>query len=150
MDIPNQFHFTHTRRVEFSDTDMAGIMHFASVFNFVESAEHAFFRSLGLSVHSASGNAREGWPRFEASCKYFKPARFEQMLETSLRIEEIRSSSMRYHFWIFGEGEPKDSPIAAGEFTIVYAALDTETGQIRKASIPENCRSRLQAVVAST
>lgn len=150
MEIPANFHFTHTRRVEFSDTDMAGIVHFANVFKFVESAEHAFFRSLGLSVHSANGGNQEGWPRFEASCKYFKPARFEQMLEISLRIEEIRSSSMRYRFWIFGEGESKDSPIAVGEFTIVYVALDSGTKQIRKVPIPEDLRGRLEAVVAST
>ena len=44
--------FCTTRLVEFHDTDMAGIMHFASFFHYMESAEHEFIRSLGLSVHS--------------------------------------------------------------------------------------------------
>ena len=39
--------FTTTRRVEFGDTDMAGIMHFANFFRFMERTEHAFLRTLG-------------------------------------------------------------------------------------------------------
>jgi tetratricopeptide (TPR) repeat protein len=34
--------FTTTRRVEFGDTDMAGIMHFANFFRFMEAAETSF------------------------------------------------------------------------------------------------------------
>ena len=44
------YEFQITRRVEFSETDLAGIMHFSNFFRFMESAEHAFFRSLGFSV----------------------------------------------------------------------------------------------------
>ncbi len=42
--------FRTTRRVEFRDTDMAGIMHFSAFFTTLESVEHEFLRSLGLSV----------------------------------------------------------------------------------------------------
>src|SRR5213078_989612 len=42
--------FRTTRRVEFADTDMAGIVHFANFFRYMESAEHEFLRSHGLSV----------------------------------------------------------------------------------------------------
>ncbi len=49
--------FTTTRRVEFGDTDMAGIMHFANFFRFMESAEIDFLQSLGLSVSLARRTA---------------------------------------------------------------------------------------------
>src|SRR5688572_4305862 len=101
MDVPEHFHFRHRRLVEFADTDLAGIMHFANFFRFVEVAEHAFFRSLGFSIHTADGAEHEGWPRLEVSCQFRKPARFEQTLEICLRIEEIRTSSLRYGFWVF-------------------------------------------------
>ena len=42
--------FSLTRRVQFSETDMAGIMHFSNFFKMMEEVEHAFFRSVGLSV----------------------------------------------------------------------------------------------------
>src|SRR5688572_6966501 len=101
MDVPAHFHFRYRRLVEFADTDLAGIMHFANFFKFVECAEHAFFRSLGHRVHTADAGAHQGWPRLETSCQFHKPARFEQTLEVGLRMEEIRSSSLSYRFWIF-------------------------------------------------
>ena len=42
------YEFKQTRRVEFSDTDMAGIMHFSNFFHFMEATEAAFLRSLGF------------------------------------------------------------------------------------------------------
>ena len=37
--------FRVQRRIEFCDTDMAGIVHFANFFRFMESAEVEFLRS---------------------------------------------------------------------------------------------------------
>ena len=44
------YQFKIRRIVEFSDTDMAGIVHHAVYYRYMEAAEHAFFRSLGLTV----------------------------------------------------------------------------------------------------
>ena len=44
------YEFKLTRRVEFAETDMAGIVHFANFFRMMEAAEHAFFRSVGFSI----------------------------------------------------------------------------------------------------
>ncbi len=107
MDVPANFHFRYRRLVEFADTDLAGIMHFANFFRFVESAEHAFFRSLGFRVHTSDATGHQGWPRVDVSCKFFRPARFEQTLEVALRIDEIRTSSLRYGFWIFSAELPE-------------------------------------------
>lgn len=49
---PEGFHWR--RRVEFSETDMAGIAHFSSFIIYMEQAEHALLRSLGTSVFRAS------------------------------------------------------------------------------------------------
>jgi hypothetical protein len=39
--------FITTRRVEFSDTDAAGIAHFVAFFRWMEQAEHDLLRSVG-------------------------------------------------------------------------------------------------------
>ena len=36
--------FSYEHRVEFFETDLAGIVHFANYYRFMEQAEHAFFR----------------------------------------------------------------------------------------------------------
>ena len=45
------YEFTFTCRIEFAETDLAGIVHFANFYKMMENAEHAFFRSMGFIVH---------------------------------------------------------------------------------------------------
>jgi acyl-CoA thioester hydrolase len=145
MDVPKHFHFRHRRLAEFADTDLAGIVHFANFFRFVEAAEHAFFRSLGFSVHTADGTDHQGWPRLEVTCKYLKPAHFEETLEICLRVEEIRTSSLRYGFWVFSADEPKHPLLATGSCSIIHVELDTRARTIAKTPIPAGLRARLEA-----
>ncbi len=146
MDLPSTFHFTHRRLVEFADTDLAGIMHFANFFRFVECAEHAFFRSLGHRVHTTDGNAHQGWPRIDVACSYHKPARFEQTLEIGLRIQEVRTNSLSYKFWITVAGDPTRALLATGAFSIIHVEIDTAAHTIRKAPIPPALREKLEAL----
>lgn len=149
MEAPAQFHFRYRRLVEFADTDVAGIMHFSNFFRFVECAEHAFFRSLGFRVHTAEDEKHEGWPRIEVSCKYHRPARFEQTLEVCLRLEEIRSSSLRYGFWIFIADDPARAVLAVGSFSIIHVEIDHKPHGIRKAPIPPELKTKLEALLAT-
>jgi acyl-CoA thioester hydrolase len=95
--------FSTSRRVEFRDTDAAGIMHFSTYFNRMEEAEHEFFRALGTSV-VAPVDAYDptvgeiGWPRVAAECHYSDSARFEDELQVELRVKRIGSSSVTYGF----------------------------------------------------
>ena len=43
--------FVYRRRILFHETDLAGIVHFSNFFKYMEEAEHAFVRSIGLSIH---------------------------------------------------------------------------------------------------
>ncbi|MBI1310936.1 acyl-CoA thioesterase [bacterium] len=94
--------FVIRRRVEFFDTDMAGIIHFSSYYRYMEEAEHAFFRSLGLSVmQKRDDGVVVGWPRVSASCSFEAPARFEDELEIRVSVERkgVKSLTMRYEFF---------------------------------------------------
>lgn len=108
--------FNTTRRVEFSDTDMAGIVHFSRFFVFMEAAEHAFLRSLGTSVAGTLEGRRVGWPRVGASCDYLNPARFEDMLDVHLKVIRKGTSSMTYGIK-FRRG---DVLIARGRLSTVF------------------------------
>ena len=148
MEIPDEFHFQTERRIEFADTDMAGIVHFANFLKFVESAEHAFFRSLGTSVHftQADGPA-QGWPRIEANIRYAQPAKFEDVVQIGIRILEIRTTSLRYGFWILAGTDRSRRLLASGTMAIIHVEL--AAGGIRKAEIPPELRSKLEAASVS-
>src|SRR5580698_4301439 len=88
--------FRTTRRIEFGDTDMAGIVHFANFFRFMESAECEFLRSRGLSVKLDWEGQTIGFPRVSASCDYLKPARFEDLLDVTVSIDRIGTKSISY------------------------------------------------------
>src|SRR5439155_7189320 len=62
------YEFKVVRRVEFSETDMAGIVHYSNFFRYMEAAETQFFRSLGFSLMTRQVQPPVGWPRVHAEC----------------------------------------------------------------------------------
>src|SRR3954468_12285601 len=86
------------RRVEFVDTDMAGIVHFSNFFRWMESAEVEFLRSLGLSVKLAWEGVPLGFPRVSAACDYVRPARFEDILQIAVTLAKVGRKSVTYAF----------------------------------------------------
>ncbi len=69
--------FRTSRRIEFADTDMAGLVHFANFFRFMEAAEVEFLGSRGLSVvmhwDCIPGSASPGQGLHPASQLYLSP-----------------------------------------------------------------------------
>lgn len=110
--MPSEYHTT--RQIEFSDTDMAGIVHFSRFFVFMEAAEHEFLRSLGTSVSTKWEGNTIGWPRLEASCEYLHPVHFEDVLDIHLSIVKKGTKSMTYRF-----------EFSMGETTIAHGKLST-------------------------
>src|SRR5947207_7580130 len=90
--------FRLKRLVEFSETDMVGIVHYANFFRYMEAAEHGFFRSLGFSVVTFEVDPPLGWPRVHAECDYKHPLRFEDEIEIQLLVSEKRTKSLTYVF----------------------------------------------------
>lgn len=86
-----------TRRVEFCETDMAGIVHFSNFYKWMEQAEHRFFRSLGLTiVFPQPDGSTIGWPRVSANCRFESPARYEDEITVQLAVQRIGVKSLTY------------------------------------------------------
>jgi acyl-CoA thioester hydrolase len=90
------------RRVQFYETDMAGIVHFSWFFRYLEEAEHAMWRDAGLSI---AGGGGIGWPRVEASFEFHRPLRFEDEFEVHVRIVGKDARTIRYEAIISKNGE---------------------------------------------
>src|SRR3954469_1463483 len=89
----NSAGFRYSRRVQFSETDLAGIAHFSAYFRFMEEAEHALWRAAGLRIGAAAVTG--GWPGVAAAFEYKRPFRFEDKLEVTLGIAELTRRSIR-------------------------------------------------------
>lgn len=137
------YEFKLTRRIEFAETDMAGIVHFANFFRMMEATEHAFFRSLGFSIHGHEEGGTTGWPRVSSSCDYLRPLRFEDEVEIHLLVAEVRNRSIRYQFVFRKLGDSLE--VARGTIAAVCASVDKVSGRLMPVLIPERIREKIQA-----
>ena len=130
----------HTRRrIEFSDTDLGGIVHFSRFFVFMEGAEHEFLRSLGTSVDFKIDGHKAGWPRLSASCDYRSPARFEDVLDIEIRVIRKGRSSMTYGFEFSIGGRP----VASGRLSAACCILDLPEG-LKAVPIPREIAEQIE------
>ena len=136
--------FTTTRRVEFGDTDMAGIMHFSNFFRFMESAETDFLHARGLSVSWGTDGVKYGFPRVSASCDYRRPARFEDVLTVAVELEKLGQKSVTYRFEFRIEGKSDAEPIAVGRITSVYCRA-VVLGEMESLDIPAEIRAKIES-----
>ena len=129
--------FTLRKRIEFAETDMAGIVHFSNFFRYMEMTEHAFFRSLGFSVHCEFDGKIYGWPRVHADCDYKLPLRFEDTVEIQLFVQAISSRKIEYLLIFRKLDDDGSSIIATGHVIATCVTIDEESNAIKSASIPE-------------
>ena len=132
-------------RVYYEDTDMAGIMHFSSIFRFMESAEHAFFRSLGYSVTLNEIDPALGLPRVRAEADFRRPFRFEDEIEIEFSVKEMRSKSLTYGFALRKVGDPERFVAAQGSITVVCARR-SDSGKMASHELPPELREKIQAL----
>ena len=134
--------FRTTRRVEFRDTDAAGIAQFSAFFFYMESVEHEFLRSLGLSVLATDDAGPVSWPRVSVSCEYQSAARFEELLDVELRIARLGAKSVTYEFAFGRDGHP----VATGKTVAVCCRFPTGAPpfrfRFRRRSRPSSGRFR--------
>jgi 4-hydroxybenzoyl-CoA thioesterase/acyl-CoA thioester hydrolase len=128
-----------TRRVEFADTDMAGIIHFSAYFRYMEETEHDFLRAVGLSVSPRHGSEQHiGFPRRATRCEFVRPLRFEDEVDVHLRVRRLGGRSLTYQFLFELEGRE----VARGEVTASCVRLLPD-GNIESTTLPEVIRERL-------
>lgn len=118
--------YEHTirRRVEFSDTDMAGIVHFSRLIVFMENAEHAFIEALGVgaSVTMEYEGQEIGWPRVSVHCDFVSPARFHDTVNIRVVVLHKGRTSMTYGFEFDVDGRL----VGRGRMTSVCCVMDKE------------------------
>jgi len=128
---------TIKRRVQFYETDAAGIVHFSWFFRYMEEAEHALWRENGLSIHPESSEI--GWPRVGAACEFHRALKFEQEFDVTIRVSEITKRTMSYVCEITQDGQK----IATGTLKIACVSKLPD-GSMKSVEIPQDIAMRLK------
>jgi YbgC/YbaW family acyl-CoA thioester hydrolase len=129
--------FRHRRRVEFAETDQAGIAHFSVFFRYMEEAEHALWRAAGLSI---APRGQAGWARVAAAFDFKSPLRFEDECDIFVEIAEVGRRTVRYAF-TFRLG---DRLVGTGTMTTVPVNKAAD-GTLTSYSVPDDVVQRLRS-----
>jgi acyl-CoA thioester hydrolase len=128
------------RRVQFYETDAAGIVHFSWFFRYMEEAEHALWREAGLSIHPPGADI--GWPRIAASFDFHRALAFEEEFEIWLRITDMTRKTIRYSCVLMRD----DTKIASGTLTIACVRRQANE-RMQAIEIPPEVAARFQVAV---
>ena len=129
--------YTAQRRVQFHQTDAAGLMHFASFFTMMEEAEHELLRSLDMSVVLDDECGRISFPRVSASCDFSRPIHFEDLVDIEVSVQRLGKKSVTYEFRFKHNGQE----VARGLMTSVCCQIDQEPPQ--SIAIPQRIVEKL-------
>lgn len=124
---------TVRRRVAFSETDTAGIVHFSCFFRYFEDCEHELLRRLGVSVHEPTPDGGfVGFPRLEARANYLRPLRYPDVFDVEIRATARRTRSITWSFVV----RRGDEVVATGETAVVRAQRVGAEGTLEAVSLP--------------
>jgi len=124
-------------RVSWADTDAAQMVYFSNFFRFFSKAEEDFYEHLGLLELFATKEVI--LPRVEAHCQYKKPAKFNDLLEIELTVEDLKEKSVKYGFKIYNK---KTNELIA-EGYLVAVAVNRHT--LKAVQIPQEILEKLRA-----
>jgi acyl-CoA thioesterase FadM len=120
------------RRVEWIDTDAAGIYHWTTAFRLAEAAEAALHTALGIADVTFGAT-----PRVHVEADFSRPLVFNEAVDVELTVRAVGRTSVEYALAITGEA----GPAVAG----AVKACFIDRGSRRAVPWPDAVRERLSA-----
>jgi acyl-CoA thioester hydrolase len=129
------FKYSALARVWFSDTDAQGVVYYGRYFPYFDHARTEYHRHLGGSL------AIEGAEFVMRACEveYHAPARFDDLIESFVRVRRIGDSSITYE--CAACRLPDDTLMVTARQTIVLVDLADR----RPTSVPDTVRAQIRA-----
>jgi acyl-CoA thioesterase FadM len=131
-DLPDPARLVLRRRIEWMDTDAAGIYHWTTVFRLAEAAEAALHTALGIADFTFGAT-----PRVAVQASFSRSLRFNDPVEVELAVTRLGRTSVEYALAISGEQGK------AAEGSVKSCLIDRETG--RAIPWPDDVRGKLSA-----
>jgi len=130
--LPDPARVVLRRRIEWMDTDAAGIYHWTTAFRLAEAAEAAMHTALGIADFTFGAT-----PRVAVSASFTQALRFNELVDVELAVAAIGRTSVEYRLTITSDGAP------AVDGSLKACLIDRETG--RATPWPDEIREALGA-----
>ena len=125
-------------RVRYAETDQAGMAHHSAFLPWFEVGRVELLRSLGKPYQEFEAEGLH-FPVREAFCRYWVPARFDDLLNVATTVEDVSGASVRFGYRITREADE----VLIAEGSTLHACVDN-TGKVKR--LPLSVR----AVLAGT
>jgi acyl-CoA thioester hydrolase len=125
-------------RVRYKDTDQMGMVYYGNYFTFFEVGRVEYMRERGIAYKDMEREDDSYIVVAEASCRYLRPARYDDLLRIRTRVSESRRRSIRFAYEIVRHEDGEI--LATGE--TVHVICNSEG---RPKSLPEKYRALLPA-----
>jgi len=123
-----------TVRVRYAETDQMGVVYYGNYFTWFEIGRVEFCRQVGFEYKQMEIEDDSFIVVAEASCRYKRPARFDDLLTVRTRVPGSQRRTIRFAYEIFRQAS--DELIATGE--TLHVICD---GQGRPKALPEKYRA---------
>jgi acyl-CoA thioesterase FadM len=116
--LPDPARVVLKRRIEWIDTDAAGIYHWTTAFRLAEAAEAALHTALGIADFTFGAT-----PRVAVSASFTRALHFNELVDVALAVEAIGRSSVQYRLTITADAGP------AVDGSVKACLIDRSTGR---------------------
>jgi acyl-CoA thioester hydrolase len=127
-------------RINWGDTDKAGIVYYPNFFKWFDIAGHQFFRSIGLSPAKLEEEYQIILPLLEANCTFENALYYDDIITIKTVVGEINRKTIRLHHEIF-RGETR-----AGRGHEVRGWVKDTNGKLGAVLIPDEIKNILREV----
>ena len=117
---------THLLRVRYAETDQAGMAHHSAFLPWFEVGRVELLRNLGKPYQEFEAEGLH-FPVREAFCRYWVPARFDDLLCIATTVEDVGGASVRFGYRITREADA----VLIAEGSTLHACVD-DSGKVRR------------------
>lgn len=133
--VKADFHFFHTLRVRFAETDLQAIVFNGNYLTYYDVAWTEYFRALGFAWKDIIASGADT-VLARTTLEFKAPARFDDLLEIYTRVSRIGNTSITFEFEIYRTGEDQ----LIGAASSLYVCVDPQT--LKPVRVPALLRTR--------
>lgn len=123
-------------RVYFQDTDAGGIVYHARYLDYFERARMDWLRAIDLAAGELEARHRVLFVVRSIGVEYLRPARLDDLLEATLRVDAVKGASLDLHQSVERDGEA----LVTARVTLACVA----SGTLRAARMPAALKERIR------
>jgi YbgC/YbaW family acyl-CoA thioester hydrolase len=135
--------FTIEERVRWGDVDAANIIFYGSYIRFFEIAETELFRAVGMPYGKIFDELDIWLPRVHLECDFHRAAQMDDLLEVSVYVGRIGTTSLRLNFEVrrkTEDGTIEKDLMATAHFVLV----STDRKDLKPLPVPDELRRALE------